>query len=191
MFDADNVLLDLWGPMRNAYDAMFDVKISDREFTKLIRDYDRDPLPFAEFGAALVASDVFENLPPMFGMKNLLEKLKGMDFDIVVISAAPGDDAVLGKRKRNLQKEFGDLISEVHHVGSRDKAGLVRQYAENRNVSIFCDDHPRTVSATVGIATHPIWFWNRPHSYCVSELDMSGVKIARSPADVLSIIAGE
>lgn len=90
IFDADGVLLDLWGSMKSVYEEFFSQKLSSREWDGVIADYLRNPEPYALFGQYFDNTDALTRLPPVNGMPDLVKSLKELGFDLAVATGRFG-----------------------------------------------------------------------------------------------------
>ena len=187
IFDVDEVLLDMWGPMHKMLEDFQQRKISDEEWVRIIRDFDRDPKPYFEFGKYFMGSPVFERLNAKRGMKQVLKNLAAGGWDLAIVTAAPPAKEVELKRRKNLYYAFGDVFKSIDCVGSKDKKARIADLAGKYEESMFVDDNPAIVQQSVGLVTHPVWRYNLPHSYALDKLDLSKAKVAKTSNDILKI----
>ena len=190
IFDVDEVLLDMWGPMHKMLEDFQRRKISEDEWVQIIRDFDRDPRPYFEFGKYFMSSDTFERLNAKRGMKDVLKKLADNGWDLAIVTSAPPTKEVELKRRKNLHYAFGDIFKSIDCVGSKDKKSRIADLAEKYEESMFVDDNPAIVQQSVGIVTHPVWRYNLPHSYALDKLDLSKAQVAKTSNDIWQIAAG-
>lgn len=190
IFDVDEVLLDMWGPMHKMLEDFQKRKINGDEWVQIIRDFDQDPRPYFEFGKYFMGSSTFERLNAKRGMKQTLQTLAANGWDLAIVTSAPPTKEVELKRRKNLHYAFGDVFVSIDCVGSKDKKARIADLAAKYEESMFVDDNPAIVQQSVGIVTHPIWRYNLPHSYALEKLDLSKAKIAKTSSDILKI-AGE
>lgn len=187
IFDVDEVLLDMWGPMHKMLEDFQQRKIDDGEWVQIIRDFDQDPRPYFEFGKYFMNSPVFERLNAKRGMKQVLQALSVSGWDLAIVTSAPPEKEVELKRRRNLHFAFGDIFKHIDCVGSKDKKAHISALSGRYEESMFVDDNPAIVQQSVGLVTHPVWRYNLPHSYALDKLDLSRADIAKTSDDILKI----
>lgn len=187
IFDVDEVLLDMWGPMHKMLEDFQRRKISDEAWLQIIRDFDKDPRPYFEFGKHFMGSETFERLNAKRGMKQVLRGLSDAGWDLAIVTSAPPAKEVELKRRRNLYRAFGDVFRSIDCVGSKDKKGRIAALAAQYDESMFVDDNPAIVQQSVGIVNHPVWRYNLPHSYVLDKLDLTRAKVAKTSYDILKI----
>lgn len=187
VFDVDEVLLDMWGPMHKMLEDFQQRKIDDEEWVQIIRDFDCDPRPYFEFGKYFMNSPIFERLNAKRGMKQVLQALTASGWDLAIVTSAPPAKEVELKRRRNLHFAFGDVFKSIDCVDSKDKKSHISALAGRYEESMFVDDNPAIVQQSVGLVTHPVWRYNLPHSYALDKLDLSKANIAKTSYDILKI----
>ncbi|MBQ8660953.1 MAG: hypothetical protein IJ482_01335 [Alphaproteobacteria bacterium] len=187
IFDVDEVLLDMWGPMHKMLEDFQQRKIDDGEWVQIIRDFDQDPRPYFEFGKYFMNSPVFERLNAKRGMKQVLQAMSASGWDLAIVTSAPPEKEVGLKRRRNLHFAFGDIFKRIDCVGSKDKKAHISALSGRYEESMFVDDNPAIVQQSVGLVTHPVWRYNLPHSYALDKLDLSRADIAKTSDDILKI----
>ena len=60
----------------------------------------------------------FSRIPPCRKAEIYLPMIKEMGYDIIAVSACSGNDNTVRMRTNNLKDVFGDIISEIHCVGT-------------------------------------------------------------------------
>ncbi len=188
IFDFDGVLVNMWEPMRVLYEEFFKVSLTDQEWVDIIRDFDKDPKPYAKFGEFFNTSEVFANLPAQIGMQKLVKDLKDAEYDLAVITSAPSSPYVIQQRKQNAFSLFGDAFKELHFVGSGQKYPLLGMYAASYKFSAFVDDTPKNVENVDRIVSLPMWWENEPLMHHKDKLNLNIVKVVKSAEDIAKLL---
>ncbi len=186
IFDVDGVLLDMWTAMKDMYEKHYGMKLVGDSWIDIVKDYERNPFKYMEFGKIFELSDVFENLKPLPGSRLVVNKLK-RDFDLHILTAA--SDSVRDKRIKNIEQVFGkNIFSDINCVGGSCKSTLLKQYSEHYEYTAFVDDHPKNIIASTGVVTQPIWFENNVYLHAGDKMDYKHVKPAKNILDIIKIV---
>lgn len=188
IFDIDEVLLDMLSPMHRMYETFCGRDISDDEFTWHMRNFNKEPERYKDFGVFFNSSPVYLNLPAKRGMLPILAYLKAHDFDIHLISASSNDRELERLRKENVCRHYGEIFSSVNCIGNQNKRSAIRALAECYDTSFYCDDTPQVVNQSVGITDFSIWLFNPLYEIYAPLLDEDKTQVAYKPQDILQII---
>lgn len=189
IFDADGVLLDLWGSMKSVYEEFFSQKLSSREWDGVIADYLCNPEPYALFGQYFDNTDALTRLPPVNGMPDLVKSLKELGFDLAVATAVSDREDIRSKRLFNLEQVYGNVFTQIFCTGrgaSKTMALIdaVREY----DVTFFCDDHPKNAALGKGIVSWPLWMSNKHQLPIWKKIDQTGIYEVKSANEILQFV---
>lgn len=84
-------------------------------------------------------SSYFSNIPAFEDAEKYVNKLKEDGYDFVAITACSSDENSLLARKRNLEKYFPGVFSEIIHTGLHSKQGK-KPYLEQFEDCIWVED---------------------------------------------------
>lgn len=187
LFDIDGVLLDMWKPMHSLYQDFHGRKVGQQEWLDTIRDFELNPAPYADFRVYFSTSPEYSALPKKIGMDTVIKTFKQNNFDIFLITAGMADEQSKIKRQENLISNFGNIFTDTIYTGLGSKKDAIKQIASSYDYSIFIDDTPKHVQASVGLVNESIWLHNPQLENHKNEMDISKIKIAYKPVDILNI----
>ena len=188
ILDIDEVLLDMLSPMHLMYEQFIGQNITNDEFFWHMRNFNKEPERYKDFGVFFNSSPAYLNLPPKKDMLPILTSLKAAGFDIHLVSASSDNKELQKKRKENVCRYYGDIFTSVNCIGSQNKQQVIRNLAENYDVSFYCDDTPQVVNQSVGITDYSIWLYNSLYEVYAPLLDKKATQIAYNPRDILKIV---
>jgi len=189
ILDIDEVLLDMLSPMHHMYEQFCNRTITDEEFVWHMRNFNKEPERYKDFGVYFNSSPDYLNLPPKQGMQPVLKAIKNAGFDIHLVSASANNKELQEKRKENVCRHYGDIFTSVNCIGTQNKQQFIHNLAKDYDVSFYCDDTPQVVNQSVGVTDYSIWIYNELYKVFADSLKPA-TNIAYKPADILSIIGG-
>ncbi len=190
IFDIDEVLLDMLPTMQQLYGEYCHREISDEEFTWHMRNFNKEPERYKDFGVFFNSSPEYFDLPAKKGMVPVLQALTNAGFDIHLISASSSDKEFQAKRAENVIHHYGDIFTSVNCIGSQKKQQLITDIANDYSASFYCDDTPQVVNQSVGATDYSIWLHNSLYEV-YAPLLQKNTQTAYKPVDILSIISDQ
>lgn len=185
IFDVDGVLFDLWTSMRPVFANYKGMSLSDADWDDIVIDFLHDPKPYAEFGEYFDHSEVFGNLMPLPGMKELVLKLQKNGFDLAIITGISNKLEQIEKRAANLREHYGSVFTEIACIGrGSSKHDALKSLAKGYDEVFFLDDNPQNVVTSREFVTHPIWMVNKHHEFMWEHLDQEGILMAENARDI-------
>lgn len=158
--DVDDVLLTFHSSFSKYLETYKGFKKIKSDCYKFSEMYDFDPTLEINYINEFAKSYHFANLQPFGEAEKYLKKIKDNNWYIVAITAVDNDDDLLIKRKINLKCVLGNVIDEIHMIGTRkSKLNKLKEFKK----TIFIDDNTKHIEEGIE-ANHDVLLMSRPYN---------------------------